>query len=217
MSFFIRLILFVLFLPICAAQAEESGFYIQPLSDALKKRITGISFPYAPSEISYDDLVDIHVLHYDFNKQVQKGRLICNKKIGKKVLAVFQKLYDNAYQIEKIRLIDDYKGDDEASMRDNNTSCFNYRKITGSNKLSNHSFGLALDINPLYNPYVKRTKSKTVISPETAADYADRTKSFPHKIDKNDLAYQAFSEQGFFWGGSWISVKDYQHFEYQGY
>ena len=145
---------------------------------------------------------------------MQKGRLICNKKIGQKVLAAFQKLFDNAYQIEKIRLIDDYNGNDEASMRDNNTSCFNYRKIAGSNKLSNHSFGLALDINPLYNPYVKRTKTSTIVSPETASKYADRTRPFPHKIDKDDLAYQVFAEQGFFWGGSWISVKDYQHFDY---
>ncbi|MBO4520460.1 MAG: M15 family metallopeptidase [Alphaproteobacteria bacterium] len=214
MKSLIRFFFFALLLFVSDATAENNDFYIQPLSDALKKRITGISFPYTPAEISYDDLVDIHVLHYDFNNRVQKGRLICNKKIGQKVLAVFQKLYDNAYQIEKIRLIDDYKGDDDASMRDNNTSCFNYRKIAGSNKLSNHSLGLAVDINPLYNPYIKRTKSKTVVFPEIAADYADRTKPFPHKIDKNDLAYKAFTEQGFFWGGSWISVKDYQHFEY---
>jgi len=213
MKTFIRFFFWVLVLSASDLQAAD-GFFVRPLSPELKKRITGISFPYEPAEISYDDLVDIHVLHYDFNNQVQKGRLICNKKIGQKVLAVFKKLYDNAYQIEKIRLIEDYKGDDEASMRDNNTSCFNYRKIAGSDKLSNHSFGLALDINPLYNPYVKRTKTKTVISPETAADYADRTRPFPHKIDKDDLAYQAFTEQGFFWGGSWISVKDYQHFEY---
>ncbi len=213
MKTFIRFFFWVLVLSASDLQAAD-GFFVRPLSPELKKRITGISFPYEPAEISYDDLVDIHVLHYDFNNQVQKGRLICNKKIGQKVLAVFKKLYDNAYQIEKIRLIEDYKGDDEASMRDNNTSCFNYRKIAGSDKLSNHSFGLALDINPLYNPYVKRTKTKTVISPETATDYADRTRPFPHKIDKDDLAYQAFTEQGFFWGGSWISVKDYQHFEY---
>lgn len=213
MKTFIRSIFCVLVLSVADLQAAD-GFSVRPLSPELKKRITGISFPYEPAEISYDDLVDIHVLHYDFNNQVQTGRLICNKKIGQKVLAVFKKLYDNAYQIEKIRLIEEYKGDDEASMRDNNTSCFNYRKIAGSNKLSNHSFGLALDINPLYNPYVKRTKTKTVISPETGAEYADRTRSFPHKIDKDDLAYQAFTEQGFFWGGNWISVKDYQHFEY---
>ncbi|MBR1946021.1 MAG: M15 family metallopeptidase [Alphaproteobacteria bacterium] len=175
MKTFIRFFFWVLVLSASDLQAAD-GFFVRPLSPELKKRITGISFPYEPAEISYDDLVDIHVLHYNFNNQVQKGRLICNKKIGQKVLAVFKKLYDNAYQIEKIRLIEDYKGDDEASMRDNNTSCFNYRKIAGSDKLSNHSFGLALDINPLYNPYVKRTKTKTVISPETAADYADRRK-----------------------------------------
>ena len=214
MKAFIRFFCLAFILSVSGLHAESDGFFIRPLSDELKKRITGVSFPSEPAEISYDDLDDIHVLHYDFNNRVQKGRLICNKKIGRKVLAVFQKLYDNAYQIERIRLIDDYNGDDDASMRDNNTSCFNYRKIAGSDKLSNHSFGLALDVNPLYNPYVKQTAVKTIISPETAEGYADRTRSFPHKIDKDDLAYKAFSEQGFVWGGDWNSVKDYQHFEH---
>ncbi len=99
-------------------------------------------------------------------------------------------------------------------MKDNNTSCFNYRKIAGTNKLSNHSFGLAVDINPLYNPYVKTTRNKTVVSPDNAAVYADRTKNFDHKIDQNDLAYRVFTKHGFIWGGDWINVKDYQHFEF---
>ncbi|MBR1778166.1 MAG: M15 family metallopeptidase [Alphaproteobacteria bacterium] len=199
--------------------AAENDFFVQPLNDALKKEITGISFPAskAPLVIGYDDLVYIHVLHYDFNHQVKEGRLICHKRIGEKVLSVFRELYKAKYPIEKIRLIDDYNGDDEASMQDNNTSCFNYRKIAGSNKLSNHSFGLALDLNPLYNPYVRQTKTKTVVSPKTAAAYADRDKDFPHKIDRNDPAYRAFVKQGFTWGGDWQSVKDYQHFEYPNY
>lgn len=99
-------------------------------------------------------------------------------------------------------------------MKDNNTSCFNYRKIAGTNKLSNHSFGLAVDINPLYNPYVKTTRNKTIVFPDNATVYADRTKTFDHKIDQNDLAYRVFTKHGFIWGGGWINVKDYQHFEF---
>jgi len=81
-------------------------------------------------------------------------------------------------------------------------------------KLSNHSKGLAIDINPLYNPYVKTNKNgKIIISPEKGKKYADRKQSFPYKIDKNDLCYKEFIKHGFIWGGAWKSLKDYQHFE----
>lgn len=198
------------------SEAAESAFFIRPINEDLKQKITGISFPKPEqeAEISYDDLSYIHVLHYDFDGQIRDGHLICNKKIAPKIAAVFQELYENAYPIEKIRLIEEYGGNDNESMKDNNTSCFNYRKIAGTNKLSNHSFGLAVDINPLYNPYVKITRDKTIVSPDNAAVYADRTKNFDHKIDQNSLIYRVFKKHGFIWGGDWINVKDYQHFEF---
>lgn len=198
------------------SEAAENAFFIRPINEDLKQKIIGISFPKSEEEakISYDDLAYIHVFHYDFNGQIRDGHLICNKKIAPKIAAVFQDLYENAYPIEKIRLIDEYGGNDSESMKDNNTSCFNYRKIAGTNKLSNHSFGLAVDINPLYNPYVKTTRNKTIVSPDNAAVYADRTKNFDHKIDQNDFAYRVFKKHGFIWGGDWINVKDYQHFEF---
>lgn len=198
------------------SEAAENAFFIRPINEDLKQKITGISFPKSEekAQISYDDLAYIHVLHYDFNGQIRDGHLICNKKIAPKIATVFQELYENAYPIEKIRLIDEYGGNDSKSMKDNNTSCFNYRKIAGTNKLSNHSFGLAVDINPLYNPYVKTTRNKTIVFPDNATVYADRTKTFDHKIDQNDLAYRVFTKHGFIWGGGWINVKDYQHFEF---
>ena len=94
-------------------------------------------------------------------------------------------------------------------MQANNTSCFNYRKIAGSDKLSNHSHGLAVDINPLYNPYV----TAAAVSPSGSGPYADRSSEFISKIDHEDLAYRLFTEHGFIWGGDWVSRKDYQHFE----
>ena len=126
---------------------------------------------------------------------------------------VFQKLYQAGYPIEKIRLIDDYGGDDAASMRDNNTSCFHFRTISGSPKLSKHSMGLAVDINPLYNPYVKTVGDTVSTEPEEAKVYADRTADFPHKIWEEDLCCRLFCRYGFEWGGGWKTVRDYQHFE----
>lgn len=193
----------------------ESGFYCTALTEDTKARITGSSYPdtQEPLQISYEELSYVHVLHYDFEGQIQEGELICNQAVAQDLVEIFYELYESQYPIEKIRLIDEYSADDEASMADNNTSCFNYRTVPGSTKLSNHSYGFAIDINPLYNPYVRTRDGKELISPDNAVPYADRSADFPHKIDRNDLCYRIFIEHGFTWGGSWNSSKDYQHFE----
>lgn len=195
------------------------GFFYHDLTDEIITAITGISYPISEDTalaISYDDLCYMNVLHYDFNGEVQTGELICNKKIAQDLIEIFYELYLNEYQIEKIRLIDEYNGDDTASMLDNNTSCFNYRVVDGTTSLSKHAMGCAIDINPFYNPYVVFNKDgtgETYISPEGSEIYADRSQNFPYKIDENDLCYKLFKEHGFVWGGDWNSCKDYQHFQ----
>lgn len=193
----------------------QEAFYSMPLTEELKTYITGKSYPDTtePIQISYDMLAYVHILHYDFEGQVQEGELICNQAIAQDLVDIFRTLYEHQYAIEKVRLIDVYNADDELSMADNNTSCFNYRTVPGKSKLSNHSYGYAIDINPLYNPYVYTRNGTELISPENGAAYADRSADFPHKIDKEDLCYQLFVEHGFQWGGAWNSSKDYQHFE----
>ena len=122
---------------------------------------------------------------------------------------LFQELYRQKYPIERMQLIDDYDGDDARSMAANNTSCFNYRKKTSGVSLSAHARGMAVDINPLQNPYVK----EGVVEPPEAAEYADRSVDFPHKITDEDLCCKLFRSRGFQWGGAWNTMKDYQHFE----
>lgn len=193
----------------------REGFYYESLHDTVKTRITGISYPADDSSaaISYDTLRYVRVLYYDFRGDVQSGELICHKAIAQDLVEIFYELYEADYPIERICLVDEYQGDDESSMQDNNTSCFNYRALP-SGKLSNHAYGLAIDLNPFYNPYVTTQKDgATNIAPAGSEPYADRAQDFAHKIDKEDLAYRLFTEHGFTWGGSWRSSKDYQHFE----
>ena len=140
--------------------------------------------------------------------------MICHKDVAKDLINIFRQLYEAKYPIERMQLIDDYNADDITSMNHNNTTCFNYRAVAGSKKLSNHSMGKAVDINPLYNPYVKRRADGSYkISPEMGRKYADRSRNFKYKIDKDDLAYRLFTKYGFRWGGNYRSLKDYQHFE----
>lgn len=196
----------------------QPDFYYESLSEELKAYITGKSYPDAgtgaAAEVSYDDLAYVHVLYVDFNGETEPGELICSRTIAEDLTEIFYELFTAEYQIEKIRLIDTYGGDDVASMADNNTSCFNYRPVAGSEKLSKHALGLAVDINPLYNPYVcYTTENGQLVSPEEGEAYADRSKEFPYKIDSSDLCCRLFLEHGFTWGGNWNSVKDYQHFQ----
>lgn len=194
----------------------EEGFYHEPLSDGLVEYITGVSYPedLEGPAILTGDLSYVHVLYCDFEGNPAEGELICNQAIAQDLVEIFYELYKAEYQIEKIRLIDEYGGDDDLSMEDNNTSCFNYRVVSGSSSLSRHAYGLAIDVNPLYNPYITYNKDHTInVAPAAGEDYADRSKSFPYKIDESDLCYRLFKEHGFTWGGDWNSCKDYQHFQ----
>ena len=196
------------------ATVYKDGFSYQELPQDIIDKITGVSYV-ENDNISLDELSYLNLLYIDFDGNTQNGELICNEKIAEDILEIFYELYESGYQIESIKLIDEFGGDDTASMLANNTSCFNYRVVEGSSKLSKHAYGLAIDLNPFYNPYITYNKDGSQkISPAGSEAYADRSTSFPYKIDENDLAYKLFTEHGFKWGGNWNSVKDYQHFEY---
>lgn len=188
------------------------GFYFKPLDEKIIAQITGSSYPEKPQDdITYDMLNHVKVLHYNFEGEVCEGELIVASDLAEEVTQIFYQLYLAKYPITSIKLIDAFGGStgDRASMSANNTSAFNYRVVAGTNKLSNHAFGRAIDINPMMNPYVKGSH----VSPENGADYADRSNIRTGMIDDNDLCYRLFTENGWTWGGGWSSVKDYQHFE----
>ena len=208
-----RLLLPLLLIPLLAiAEEREAAFTSSPIDSVLFARMKGKSYK-DDCTIPLSELRYLRVLHYDFEGNVRTGEIVCNKSICNDLLEIFEALYNARYPIERITLIDDYDADDERSMTANNTSCFNFRTIAGTQKLSKHSRGMAIDINPLYNPYVVTRSGRTVISPAAGKPYANRSLTFPHKIDRNDLCYRLFIEHGFRWGGAWRSSRDYQHFE----
>ena len=207
-----KTILLAVFLGWMGMSAFAQDFYQQEITDDIFVRIEGKSFK-ANCTTPREDLRYLRVLHYNLDREVLQGELICHKDIADDLLAIFQELYKAAYPIERMVLIDEYEADDEASMRDNNTSAFNFRRASGMQRLSSHSTGMAIDINPLYNPLVKHREGKTKVFPATATTYIDRSKYFPYKIEKGDLCYRLFKKYGFSWGGDWRSSKDYQHFE----
>ena len=194
------------------AQVLDNGFTQSEITDAIFARIKGKSYK-DNCTTPRADLRYLQILHYNKEGEVLKGELICHKAIANDLLAIFQELHKAKYPIERMVLVDEYDADDEASMRANNSSAFNFRYVSGTKSLSRHSRGMAVDINPLYNPYVRQRGGRTLVEPTTAKPYVDRAKEFPYKIVKGDLCYRLFRKYGFTWGGDWKNSKDYQHFE----
>ena len=207
-----RFLLFILF-GLFTVGVEAQEFSVQPIPDSIFLRMQGRSWPEGCA-VRRADLRYLRLSHFDAEKNEHVGEMVCNKVIANDLLEIFRELYRQKYPIQRIRLIDDYEAEDERSMRDNNTSCFCYRKVSGTTKLSKHATGMAVDVNTLYNPYVRNGKNgRRIVEPATAVKYVDRSKSFPYKIVKGDLLYRLFIRHGFKWGGSWRTVKDWQHFE----
>lgn len=205
--------LLLLMLSFPAVVSNGQVFTSVEMPDSIWHRMQGRSYPQG-CEVPRSDLRYLELSYVDFEGHEHLGQMVCNRHIADDLLYIFRRLYEARYPIASMRLIDDYGADDARSMAANNTSCFCYRRVAGSTALSKHSRGMAVDVNPLYNPCVY-VRSGRVLPPEGRA-YAhgrDRRKDIPGKIDTADLCYRLFVSRGFRWGGAWRTLKDYQHFE----
>ena len=179
-----------------------------PLPPELRERMERWSWrPGCPVDL--DDLRLLSVTYWGYDGRPHQGLLTAHKDVARELLDIFQDLYAARFPIERMRLIEDYRGDDGASMADNNTSGFNCRVTQGSDAFSRHSWGLAVDLNPLVNPYARGDE----ILPEAGAAFLDRSLAAPGMITHGDACYRAFASRGWQWGGEWLSLKDYQHFQ----
>ena len=188
------------------------NFSIAEIDSDIFSRIDGKSYK-KNCTVPLADLRYLNVLHKNLRGETLTGELICNAQIAETLIDIFEKLYAGNYPIEKIKLVDEYNADDELSMRDNNSSCFNFRYVSNTTRISKHGYGMAIGINPLYNPYIKFVNGKKSIEPATAAEFEDRKKDYPYKIVYGDLCHKLFTDNGFLWGGDcWKNELDYQHF-----
>lgn len=165
--------------------------------------------------VPIDKLAYVKLSYWGYDSKHHTGELIVKADIVDEVVDAFKIMYENKFPIERMELIEKYKGSDDASMDANNTSAFNCRPITGQpGTFSPHSYGTAIDINPIYNPYVKKDK----VLPPRGKKYADRTTSHKGMIKEGDAVHGAFKKHGWTWGGTqdWLSKRcnlDYQHLQ----
>jgi len=161
----------------------------------------------APKEI-IDSLIIVDVEYYNFDKKLCKGQLVINYTLKEDILEAFELIKKLKFPIAKVIPIVKYNWDDNKSMSDNNTSAFNYRFVANTNRLSNHSWGRAIDINPFQNPAIYNDGK---ISPRGAMYDTNAAGT----LTANSDIVKFFKSRGWRWGGDWTSLKDYQHFDKQ--
>jgi hypothetical protein len=184
-------------------------FQIELVAAPLLEKIRSSTW-HAGCPVGPEDLRQLTLSYWNFDQALTTGVLIVHKDVAEEVVQLFRALLTHGFLIEKMTPVEDYEGDDDASMAANNTSAFNCRDVTGQpGKFSNHSWGRAIDINPLTNPYIKGDK----VLPPDARQYLDRSRAFPGSILADSFIVKHFAEAGWQWGGAWSGRKDYQHFE----
>jgi D-alanyl-D-alanine carboxypeptidase len=195
-----------------AAASQRFRGHASPLSPELRQRMTGVSWhPGCP--VGLDDLRLLALTYWGFDGEVHLGRLVVNRDFARPMLAAMHSLYRLHFPFRRIRLVDAYGADDHRSMEADNTSAFNCRFVSGTNRWSQHAYGRAIDINPVENPYAD---SDGYVSPPQGAPFFSRSQRHKGLIHAGGDVVSAFAQVGWGWGGSWNWPKDFQHFSATG-
>jgi hypothetical protein len=184
---------------------------VRPLPASLERQMTGSSW-HAGCPVGLSSLRLLEIVHRGFDGRDRTGLLVLHRDAVDDVRIALTRSYEAGFRIQRMRLIDRYGADDDRSMRDNNSSGFNCRRIAGSNRWSEHAYGRAIDLNPVQNPYV----SGGTVAPPAGRDYLDRSDVRRGMLVRGDATVTAFAERGWGWGGDWSSAKDHQHLSSTG-
>ena len=184
-------------------------FVINDLSDSQKQKLIQVGAWNKKCPVSLEDLKILTVSFKDFKFKDQVGQIIVHKKIAGNTINLFKDLFQSGFPLSSVRPIYDFSGSDDLSMQANNTNAFHCRFVTYSKTvLSKHSYGTAIDFNPVQNPYYRRG----IVLPNIGQDYLDRSKI---RIGMVESIVHLLKFHGFgIWAGSWSSPKDYMHFEF---
>ncbi|MCW5713369.1 MAG: M15 family metallopeptidase [Bauldia sp.] len=188
----------------------------EPLPEAVIERMLASGSWQEGCPVALADLRYLRLGFIDFSGAVQEGEMVVAADVADAIVGVFRTLFEAGFPLERMQLVDDFAAADDLSMAANNTSAFNCRAVTGGTGYSQHSYGNAIDISPIQNPYVRVRDSGTLILPPEGAAFADRADVRPGMIVAGDVVTAAFADIGWVWGGDWTSLKDYQHFSANG-
>ncbi len=194
---------------LCAQTTTEFFAQSYPLSEEILSRMV-VTWQ-SDSPVPVKELRYLTVSYYDFQGQVKQGELVVHALAVDDLISIFKKLFEVRFPIHSMKFVDEF-GSDDASMSANNTSAFYARHVTRTGRWSNHAYGLAIDINPLLNPYIRGE----YFCPQEGERYLDRTLNGSGMITKDSYIYTLFKEHGWLWGGECFldrGIEDLHHFQ----
>jgi len=183
-----------------------------PVPAPVQARMRGRSWRDERRCPGWDRLAYVEVDHLGFDGGVGRGELVVAAAIAEATVALFRRLYAIGFPVRQMRLVDEFAASDEVSMAADNTSAFNFRCVAGTDVLSKHAYGLAIDINPVENPMM----TADWFVPAEAAPYRDRRALRPGMIVRPGPVTALFDELGWEWGGDWHHVADLHHIVRRG-
>jgi hypothetical protein len=176
------------------------------ISDSVRTRMSS-SWRDEPRCPRFTDLAYLRLSHVTFDRGVAIGELIVAASIAARTVELFRRLFALGFPIRQMKLVDDYSADDDRSMSADNTSAFNFRVVAGTEILSQHARGLAIDINPVENPWRRPDR----LVPIEGLPFADRTAIRPGMFVRPGPVVAAIDELGWEWGGDWRHAFDDHH------
>jgi hypothetical protein len=198
--------------PARATAAPSFRFTAVKLTPALSTQIGRTSWhPSCP--VALRRLRYLRIAYWGFDRRPHVGEMVVNASAVNAVHDAFATLFAAKFPIRRMRLVDRYGGSDDASIEADNTSAFNCRITTGASSWSEHAYGLAIDVNPIENPYVYRNGKTTHAA---SKPYLDRSNVRPGMAVAGGTLVRAFDAVGWGWGGRWALPTDYQHFSVNG-
>jgi poly-gamma-glutamate synthesis protein (capsule biosynthesis protein) len=186
---------------------HDPAVEISPIPAAVRARMEGCSWhgddPRCPR---WADLAYVQLDHVAFDGTAW-GELVVAAALAPRAVRLFRRLWQLGFPIRQLRLVDDFAASDDASMAADNSSAFNFRLIAGTQLLSQHALGRAIDINPVENPWRRPDR----IVPAAGQAFADRRAIRPGMFVRPGPAVAAFDELGWEWGGDWMHAFDDHH------
>jgi hypothetical protein len=193
-----------------SGKGAPTGDAVVPISPALcnQMKLRHVLTPGAPVGCDRLRLLTFGYVAFD-GQPKSDGEMVVMDAVADHVLRVFVALRARGFPIASVKLMDHFNGDDDASMAQNNTSAFNVRPVAGTGSISLHAYGVAIDLNPIQNPFITRPGGKLKVDPPAGADFVSRRNLRPGMAEP---VVDLFAEHGFVeWGGYWRNPIDYQH------
>ena len=205
--------------PQAAAARTLFAGRIAPIPAAVEAEMVGTTW-HEGCPVAIDDLRLLRFNYLGFDGKIKRGTMVVNASVAEDVLWVFGRLFDAGFPLKRVglaRAFHERRWEEDPDTRRSVTASFNCRVVVTpdgpGDEFSQHAYGLAIDVNPLQNPFVR---ADGYVHNRLAEPYVDRSQGLPGMIHEGDVVVSSFAAIGWAWGGRWSGDKDYMHFSANG-